>query len=64
MEDIVTVEIIDTEKEFKWRLIVNDNASPWTTYFQGILVFMGYGVATDYWNGAFEAMKPFKITYC
>lgn len=62
--DEVTVEVINNELEFKWRLIVNGNASDWTKYYQGILTHMGYAVCTAYWEGSLPVRElvPFKFS--
>jgi len=62
-KDVVTVEVVNTKKEFKWRLVVNGKKSDWTSYFQGILSFEGWMVATAYWDGAFKEFVPFRIEY-
>jgi hypothetical protein len=32
------VEVVDTEKEFKWRLVLDDEKSEWYSNYSGILV--------------------------
>lgn len=57
------VEVVNTSREFKWRLIVNSCASDWTKHYQGILTHMGYAVCTAYWEGSLpiRELVPFKI---
>lgn len=62
----VTVEVIDTAQEFKWRLMFGETAiSPFTSYYEGILTAKWRGVtyayATDYWNGVLPTEKVFII---
>ena len=61
--DEVTVEVIDDSKGMRWRLIVNKKESDWHSYYPGIMVFEGFGVASAYWDGTFKEFVPFRIEY-
>ncbi len=62
----VKVEVINTAKEHKWRLVSGSEKSEWTGYYEGVLThrfsdgrLIGY--ATDYWNGTLPVESPFEI---
>lgn len=59
----VCVEVVNSTEEFKWRLIVNGDASCWNTDYRGILTHLGYAVCSAYWEGVLpiREMVPFKF---
>lgn len=62
----VSVEFVDTPKEFKWRLTCGQENSPWSKHYSGLLVhkFINgrtFAVATDYWSGVLPVQTPFEI---
>lgn len=69
MEEKVKAEFVNTESEFKWRLVYGNESSPWTNWYQGILTWRFsngklYGLATDYWKGSLHCLPvevPFEI---
>lgn len=61
-ENKISSEFMDSETEFKWRLVVNGETSGWYEFYQGILVFKGYGLCTAYWEGALPVERPFRIS--
>lgn len=59
-EDRVEAEI--SEDGQGWvRLTVNGDMSDKYTYYRGILVHMGYGLASEYWSSVLPVETPFKI---
>lgn len=61
--DLVVVEVMNTEKAFAWRMIVNGKTSEHTSHYQGVLCFANYRVVTDYWDGTFKPWVPFLVDY-
>jgi hypothetical protein len=64
----VELEVINTEKEFKWRLKKDKEYSPFTSQYDGILshTFINgetFYVAMGYWEGVLPIEKPFKICF-
>jgi len=60
---IIIVEVWNTETIFAWRMIVNNDPSPITSHYSGILCHKGYCLATDYWNGTIKPFVPFRCEY-
>ena len=59
---MVRVQVSDTKTRFAWRMRVGrGKCSGWYSYYEGILVHDGYGLATAYWEGCFKEFVPFKI---
>ena len=63
----VIAQVINTTKEFKWRLVKGDEHSEWTRHYAGILCHQFkdgkiYCYLTDYWNnGVLPTEQPFEI---
>lgn len=62
----VDAEIINTEKEFKWRLKKGREVSRWSTHYAGVLVHRFsngefWALATDYWAGSLPVETPFQL---
>lgn len=63
---MIKAEFINTEKEFKWRLVYGNASSEWYSYYQGLLTWLApngylYGLASGYWEGTLPIEKPFQI---
>lgn len=61
--DEIIVEVENSSVRFSWRMLVNGDASRWTTYYDGVLEHKGYCLATAYWDGTFAEFVPFKAIY-
>ena len=64
--NLVTVELINTEKDCKWRLIWRNEKSEWYGYYSGLLVHRfsngeTWAYATNYWLGTLPTETPFQI---
>lgn len=62
----VVAEIIDSKKEFKWRLSKGKQHSPWFKCYDSILKFTfkegdTWFLAMCYWEGCFPTETPFQI---
>lgn len=63
----VTVEIINTETCFQWRMSVGKYSTEWTRHYEGVLTLRSkktnnlYAYATDYWLGTLPTETIFKI---
>lgn len=62
---MVTANVINTTKEYKWRLECGNKHSEWSTHYEGVLThkFNGqlYAYATQYWDGVLPTEVVFKI---
>ena len=73
MAQLPHCEIVNTDRTFLWRMVLNDEQSEWTSHYQGILVHTfkdgrTFGVVTDYYCGVperdrFKEMIPFQIVF-
>lgn len=61
-EDKIEVNYSDLSSGFAFRMWVNGNVGPWETYYRGVYVWEGYGLAMPYWDGFLPTLVPFKIT--
>jgi len=59
----VTLEVMDTEETFCWRLIVDGVQSEPYFNYQGILAHEGCGVVTGYYAPNIKEFVPFRISY-
>lgn len=62
----VFCEFVNTEKEFKWRLLTEKESSEWTGHYAGLLVHTfsngrTFALATDYWDSVLPVEIPFEI---
>lgn len=62
----IVVEIINSSTEFKWRLKMGGQESPWFTSYESILSHtfpngQTWFLATAYWGGTFPELVPFQI---
>jgi hypothetical protein len=61
----VTAECVDDEDGFRFRLKAGDFETPWTVYYEGVLVLeygvRKFGFATHYWAGVLPIEEPFEI---
>jgi hypothetical protein len=62
-EDLVTVMVERSARQFVWRLIVNGRVSPVEWRNEGLLVWEGYAVASEYWEPELRPWRPFKVQY-
>ncbi len=61
-----TAEFINTNTEFKWRIVYGDETSKWSRHYDGLLVYKfsdgrTFGLATQYWEGSLPTEIPFEI---
>lgn len=64
-DDVIVVEIENTDKRFLFRLVVNDLPSQLAgTYnYSSVLAWQGYCLVSDYYEGLFNPWIPFKPEY-
>ncbi len=56
--EVIVVETSDTAKAFAWRMIVGENAAPWTR--GDLQEHMGWVYARPYYEGLLPISVPFK----
>lgn len=66
MKHLAQLEVINTEQEFKWRLTMNNEVSPWFTCYESINHYTfsdgaTWYVAMPYWTGVFPIETPFQL---
>ncbi len=61
--DRVSLYIQETETTHRWQLQVNGEKSPVSSWYDGILIFRGYAVVSEYWSNTVDLKpwKPFKV---
>jgi hypothetical protein len=63
---VITAEIKNTSKYFRWRLIGPSAKTEWDGDYEGILILKEgtrtFAYATDYWRGILPTEEPFEIT--
>ena len=61
------LEVIDNETEFKIRLVLGEEVSPWFKHYSSVHTHRFangelWGVATQYYEGVLPTETPFLIT--
>lgn len=58
---VVTLEVVNSVKQFKWRIKVKGTWSRWSSHYPGILTHRGVCYATAYWAGVLPHEQPFMV---